>query len=197
MDTRSTDPRFQRSRAAVLAAITALLDQRPMAEISITQLVAEAGITRPTFYQHFPDLAAAATAAALDRLAQAFPVRDRPEIACFATGPERGAAVATLACPVLEHLLAHRTFYLRVVESSGTADFFDDLVRFVGQRMLTEVTGLAEGASPARQQDLTTFLAGGTTWLVLQWLRGPAPDGPQAMAERLGWTVVRALETRA
>jgi len=101
------------------------------------------------------------------------------------------------ACAPPNPRRAHRAFHLRVVKGGGTADFPDDFVRVVGQQMLTEVTGLAEGTGPARQQDLTTFLAGGTTWPVLQWLRGPAPGGPQAMAEPPGWTVVQALETRA
>lgn len=196
MNTRASDPRFQRSRAAVLAAVTALLDRRPMAEISITQLVAEAGITRPTFYQHFPDIPAAATAAALERLAEAFPIRATPEVACLSTAAEHREAVATLACPVLEHLLAHRTFYLRVVEGGGTADFFDDLVRFVGLRVLTEIDRFALSETEERRRDLATYLAGGTTWLVLHWLRSAHPVPPALMAQRLGWTVAHAVGTR-
>ena len=46
------DPRSVRSRAALVAAMTELLDERELDTISVTQVVQRAGVTRPTFYQH-------------------------------------------------------------------------------------------------------------------------------------------------
>ncbi|MFP3534278.1 helix-turn-helix domain-containing protein, partial [Burkholderia sp. SIMBA_042] len=59
------DPRFQRSYDALVRAVTELLDEAPLSKLSIAQLVQRAGVARPTFYQHFPDLQAAAQRAAL------------------------------------------------------------------------------------------------------------------------------------
>src|SRR5215217_4454150 len=56
MTQEPTDPRWFRSRQALIAAMTQLLDERDLAEISITDLVQRASVSRPTFYQHFADL---------------------------------------------------------------------------------------------------------------------------------------------
>lgn len=51
----STDPRAERVRAALLQAGFDLLLERPIAEISVPDLVARARVSRPVFYRHFAD----------------------------------------------------------------------------------------------------------------------------------------------
>ena len=52
--TRAPDPRPARTRAAILAAIERLGEQG--AELSVSQVVAEAGLSRSSFYSQFKDL---------------------------------------------------------------------------------------------------------------------------------------------
>lgn len=46
------DPRFRRSRDALRAAVLELAAGMPVAEVSVTAICREAGVTRTTFYQH-------------------------------------------------------------------------------------------------------------------------------------------------
>jgi AcrR family transcriptional regulator len=55
---KAMDARMIRSRAAIIQAIASLLDDRDVADITITDVVKAAEVTRPTYYQHFPDIAA-------------------------------------------------------------------------------------------------------------------------------------------
>lgn len=181
---REEDPRFQRSLTALIDAITDQIDVAPLSDISITRVVEAAGVTRPTFYQHFADIPDAARRAALMRLSAAFPI---PEPAA---GPDdlRPQTIHDRITghiePVLAHLLTHRGFYLRVLEGATNVAFFEEIISFVAERLLPEVFELAGRGSAATKRDLTAVTAGGVTWLVIRWLRGEFDHDPAEMARR-------------
>ena len=51
-----SDPRAERTRAALRAALLAECAERPLAEVSVSALVRRAGLGRATFYLHYEDL---------------------------------------------------------------------------------------------------------------------------------------------
>jgi len=183
---REDDPRFQRSLKALHVALLDLVDSQPLEDISITMLVQAAGVTRPTFYQHFADIPDAARRVALARLDAAFPV---PEP--FPEHFEISAAnifrhVAEMALPVIEHLREHRAFYLRVLDGAGNAAFFDEIVSFLAARFLPDAFELAARQQAASRDDLMTVMAGGAMWLMVRWLRDDRPaDTAEEMAQRI------------
>ncbi|GAA4742560.1 TetR/AcrR family transcriptional regulator [Nocardioides endophyticus] len=76
------DPRVERSRAQLTDALTTLLRTREPREISVSALCTEAGLSRPTFYQHFANLDEVAVAGIEGRfrhLRAELPEADGPE----------------------------------------------------------------------------------------------------------------------
>ena len=136
--------------------MTELLDDAPLNTLSIAQLVQRAGVARPTFYQHFPDLQSAAQRAALVRLDDAFAFVEEqgklinPPNATFIRSMEVETAL------ILEHLHAHQAFYLTVFNDAATSAFFDELVTFVSGRILPPY----EGVRTEAEQDCLTVLGG-------------------------------------
>jgi AcrR family transcriptional regulator len=162
------DARLERSRDAIIRAITPMIERMPLSEISITRLVTEAGITRPTFYQHFPDVLSAARVAAFYRLEAAFPFPEPVQPGTELTGAEMKVRISKQAQPIFTHLAEHRAFYVRVMDEAGTAGFFDDLIDFTAARMLPEAIAISK---PDDIGLATKFFAGGLTWLAIGWLR--------------------------
>lgn len=185
------DPRFARSREALLSAITALLDDGPLGEISIKRVVGDAGISRPTFYQHFEDLPAAARAAAQDRLSRAFPPIGAAEVK-LSEGNIASLAEARVA-PILQHLRQCRRFYRHVFDGGANVQFFDDLVAFIAERMsLSGLAPKAGGNSEAHAMGIV--LAGGVMWLVIRWLHmDRGAETPNSLARRIG-VVISAFQ---
>jgi AcrR family transcriptional regulator len=105
------DPRAERSRAQLSAALTALLRTREPRDISVSALCAEAGVSRPTFYQHFTSIDEVAVAGVEQRFA-----RLRAELA-DPGGPD---ATYRLLVSFLEDLERERPAWQRTI-GSGTA----------------------------------------------------------------------------
>lgn len=182
---RTDDPRFQRSFKALIDAVVAELDRGPLSDLPITRVVESAGVTRPTFYQHFADVPDAARRAALSRLSAAFPMPEplrQPEELQPQAIRER---IERQAEPILTHLFEHKDFYLRVLDGAANMTFFEEIVSFVAMRLLPEIFEPAARRGTVAQQDLTLVMASGITLLIIRWLRDETNSAPRSMAHRL------------
>ncbi|AYG04255.1 TetR/AcrR family transcriptional regulator [Gryllotalpicola protaetiae] len=190
MDAAGDDPRAARSKRALVAAGTELLDAYDLEELSITQVVAAAGVTRPTFYQHFGDLAELARAAAVTRLDEEF---ERHEPVPPSVG-DWLARVEPVVHELLEHLAAHRDFYRRVLHGPRTGAAVNAAVDLVARRIL-ERSPLQAVADPDSEEirDSVVILSGGIVWLLSNWLGTPLTgrDSVEAMAHRISVQLTR------
>ena len=184
------DARQERSHEALVSAIIPMIAAGPLAEISITGLVKAAGVTRPTFYKHFPDIPAIARAAAFARLATAFPLPVPIPDGHEPTSAEIHARMLDEALPLLEHLQAERQFYVRIMDEAGTAGFFEELIEFTAARILPGDMR-AVSATPESVPLTTRFFAAGLTWMAIGWLRKDAGRDPEGMARALASLVSR------
>ena len=105
------DPRAERSRTQLTDALTALLRTREPRDISVSALCAEAGVSRPTFYQHFTSIDEVAVAGVEQRFR-----RIRLEL----DDPGGADASYRLLVAFLEDLEGERASWPRTI-GSGTA----------------------------------------------------------------------------
>lgn len=68
----STDPRALRTRKALVDAVLDLLNDHDVADLNVSQIVKEAGVSRQVFYQHFADRDALILTAAADWVLDAY-----------------------------------------------------------------------------------------------------------------------------
>ena len=186
------DARLERSRDAIIRAITPMIETMPLADISITGVVSAAGVTRPTFYQQFPDILTAARVAAFRRLETAFPFPKPLLPGTVLTAAEMKDCIVKRAEPLFEHLAAHRAFYVRVMDEAGTAGFFDELIDFTAARLLPEAMAASAG-SPERVAIVTEFFASGLIWLSIRWLRTDGTVPAEAMSRQVAELVANLI----
>lgn len=158
------DPRWTRSRAALIEAMTALVDSGHIP--TITDVVARAGVSRPTFYQHFGDLSTALSTAALERIEAQFAVIP-PSFDSVDLESTRATVTA-----LLTHLQEHGGFYRAVLNDSRARHFTASVVEFVAHRIVAvsplRVDRVEKVTAPTA--DRTTVLAAGLVWLITEWL---------------------------
>lgn len=157
----TSDPRVERSRAQLVEALGTLLSTTEARDISVSALCAQAGVSRPTFYQHF---------ASIDEVAVAGIERRFTELrADLPDGPD---LQHRLLAAFLADLDARREAWQRTI-GSGTA--------FVASRDTVETwlaDRLAERTSEAGPIALR-YAAAGFLGAVRAWLLAPAgPERP-------------------
>ncbi|MBT0773689.1 TetR/AcrR family transcriptional regulator [Kineosporia sp. J2-2] len=176
---RRENPIVTRSRAALIAAATALLDERGAAEISVKDVVETAGMSRPTFYQHFPDLGAVFAAAGLARLEQTLGDLEQPTQA--PSGLEH--AFAPTVAAVAGRMKQHAVFFHRVHAGPGYAAYHAGVVAFTAARLRSEPL-----LQPWAEQDdvFWEFLAAGTVWVINRQLAAWCAGRPEPGSDLSG-----------
>ncbi|MGN6219553.1 MAG: TetR/AcrR family transcriptional regulator [Microbacterium sp.] len=173
------DPRKQRSQARLYAAALGLAADRPMSELSVTQIAEAAGVHRSTFYEHADSpqsLVEAALTAELDLLRDAL-MSDRSDAATSLDTVTRG---------VLEHVLRHADIYRRELSDGGGAlhamlsRHFRGTSEALIERGRVAIDIAVEGTPRSDVTDAAArFLADGTVGLIDGWLRLPHPQVEQ------------------
>lgn len=166
-DARAADPRPARSRAALIEAATEALSTSDPGNLSITVLVKAAGVSRPTFYQHFTDVHELVQDAALTKLSAAFD-------SLLPADPTAPHTVFTseVSINLLKQLQVDAIFYRRVLAFSGSSSLVTELIGFLSHRFLSR-PAVAEGftaKTPNLTNDYAQFVAAGVAWLAVRWL---------------------------
>lgn len=175
------DRRAQRTRAALLGAFNQLFQQRRRREIRAADLIAEAGVGRSTFYDHYssPD----------DVLLEAL----RQPFAAFAdTAAGRGDPAATRR--LVEHFWANRA---RARKLFDNVQMRDRVTRLLAEMVAERLEGAALTLPP---ELAATQLAEAALAPLRAWLYGGAPATAEAVAEslcRTGAALRRALGVSA
>lgn len=189
---QSTSRPALRSRDKLRAAAVVLLDQREPADVTITDLVNEAGVSRPTFYAVYRDLSEAWADAAVLRLEEAFDGID-PASDGFGTG-DIGRILEVIGVAV-EKLEPHVDFMHRVLTGPGGPEVLRQSIDYLAGRILAAPTlGGSLAAGPLTPETAARAIAASVAWTAVQWAsdpdRGPLGD----LVSDLGVLLVRGVD---
>lgn len=186
------DPRPARTRTALIEATINTLSTTKPGSLSITDLVKAAGVSRPTFYQHFTDVNTLIHAAALEKLEAIFNSLLETETADSL--PLFTSAVST---SLLTQLQNDAVFFRNVLETSGNSALVQELVTFLTHRLLSRpvIAELITAKAEPLTSDYAQFVAAGAAWLTVRWLKTDftGPNTAQAMGERLASMMQAAI----
>lgn len=184
-----------RSHVKLRRAAAALLDERDPASITVTDLVNAAGVSRPTFYATYGDLADAWADAAVLRLEEAFAGLDP-----FADAPpaDDPAALEAIIGAALRGLEPHVAFLRRVLGGSGGPQVLHRAIDFIAGRILATPTfGAGLKAGPLDPGLSARAIAAALVWTAGSWVRsdgrGPIDDLSADLVVLLTRSVVGGL----
>ncbi len=106
----SEDPRVLQTRSLLREALSELIQTEPPEKISVSQLCKKAGVSRPTFYQHFADVDAAYGALVIDMLSRRMNQEDAP---AFSEGLREALTL------LIEYIEKSHNFYSEVLSNTS------------------------------------------------------------------------------
>lgn len=162
------DARVSRSCAALSEAMLQLITEGRGPELTVSALCERAGVSRPTFYQHFGSvegLLAASLRLRLDDL-----------------GPPSGGSLA----PVLQGLAADRAAYGARLDDAGLVP---RVSATLGEWLADRLRTVHPDADPLAVE----FAAGGAARAVLQWLDEPGEESAASLSARVLALVERVV----
>lgn len=176
MTLRAEDPRPARTRAAILAAVETLSAAGD--EITVPAIVAEAGISRSTFYTQFRDL----DALAIRILTDAFTEIEALDLELRRTASPIETARATTA-QLVEEFARRRSLYAGVLGSRTTTEAH----RAVQDAFAEQALGTMRETVPAHLDPrlAADYVAGGTLAVLTGWLLGDDPAPTARVQEQL------------
>ncbi len=171
------DARLVRTRAALTAALLALLEQTAFDQITVRQITRTAGVGYATFFRHYPD-----KQALLNDLA-AREIRDLLELAA----PVLFASDSRAACLALCRFVdSHRTLWSTLLTGGAATTVRAELLVGAGR-----IAAARPGADDWLPADLKVVWAvGGVIDVLTWWLRQARPYGYDRIGEILDRLVV-------
>jgi len=181
------DPRAQRTRARLQAAILDLATERDLAEITIAEVAKRAAVNRATVYLHYADVDALAAAAMRDAVAEVA----RAAALCPLTAP-RDRAPEPLTT-LFAHVEANLKLYGCMLGPQGSPRFTAGL----RERLTAELeTRFARGSRPPGADDVpvevhAAYLAGALTGVIAHWATGGSAAVPADQVALAFWRLFR------
>lgn len=165
-----TDPRIERTRAALLAAAITVVRQRGTTEVPLTDIAKTAGVSRQAAYLHYRDLTELLLDAAIDLIER--------EVGPFAplTDP-RGATMR-----MTTHFHDHRDFYRAMLSGRCAYALHLRILELLRHSAPESMWALDSRLAT----DLGNFVTGGAGTIITQWVLDPADEStPHELADRI------------
>jgi AcrR family transcriptional regulator len=190
----TSDRRVRRTHATLHSALIQLVEQKDLSQVSVSDVVEAAGVSRSTFYDHYRDvheLAEAACTSMIDSLIESLPALD-PELIETPENPE-GSLL-----DFFTNLAEHAGLYRSLLGPQGSARVIDHIRRRLTAAVYVAVrlAGAADGEAPATvpSDDIphdvpAAFMAGSLIGVVTDWLQRGCPRTPAEMAT-LTWPLL-------
>ncbi|SMQ58046.1 TetR/AcrR family transcriptional regulator [Agreia sp. VKM Ac-1783] len=155
------DPRAARTRQGILSAV-ARLHSADSGDISVSDIVREAKISRSSFYAHF---------SSLDDLAVALLRQEFASVAAPNPGePNPAASLRESYTRLVQHFAQRESLYSHALGLPLSRRAFDDVIAAYAEQVLASFSAPTSGPAAIRARLAATYVAGGTVSLLSAWV---------------------------
>ncbi|MGY3555473.1 TetR/AcrR family transcriptional regulator [Williamsia sp. R60] len=179
------DGRVIKTRQRLCKAAIELLQTKDSKDVSISELARAADVSRPTVYQHYPDLRDLYSDALSAHLESV--ISPEPADLDSVTPP-------TTLLNILSEFAAHRVLYRRLVRASASVDGYSSgsPLQPLMNALLPKIAQRVDSADPKMVDDIARYVAYGSVGVLASWLADD--NGPDEDVETFGrrlWSLIR------
>lgn len=176
----STDRRIRKTRAALKKALTTLMQQKQVKDISVRELTDLADVNRGTFYLHYKDVFDLLEQSEDDILEELHETIAQYDEEAMKQNP-------TLMFEGIYNLCRENADFVNIlIGENGDIKFLRKLEHLVRERCLNEWSFIMKNQSPDQFDIYYAFIAGGCISLLQYWFRSGMRETPQELATITG-----------
>lgn len=179
-NTPKTDRRTRRTRQALYQGLIQLLEEKPVAEISVKELCQVCDLNRSTFYLHYASVQELLEAMEQEILEGLNEVLDKFD-AAFMQSPDPVPRDAALA-EAFQFLSDRSEFCQVILSRRSDPDFIDQVKAVVRSRCLNQWAQLLDRGQDARAEYFLSFVLSGSLGVVEQWTEDGMRQSPAQLA---------------
>lgn len=176
------DRRVRRTKKQLCAALTELMREKSVRDITVTELTGRADVNRGTFYCHYKDvfdMAEQMEGELFDEFAALLGAYDAESL--------RGGLRAVLR-DVLAFIQRNAALWAAILVEQEDSCFLERLKTLVQQKIVQEWSGLYRFQNGPEREHYIAFLVGGVIGLIQNWAvsgGGESVEDMATLAERL------------
>ncbi|MDL2213990.1 TetR/AcrR family transcriptional regulator [Clostridia bacterium OttesenSCG-928-O13] len=176
MKTEREDRRVRITKMAIRESLIELMQQQPIAKISVKMICEAADINRSTFYAHYQD-----QYDLLDKIQReaAAGIREYISYTQFTDNDEGAVSVVV---QVLEYARANAALFKVLLSEHGDSTFQSEIMHLVQQKTMEELYGDKQ-VLPAVTKYIELFAINGILSIIHYWLENGCVDSPEALAQ--------------
>lgn len=182
---KKEDRRIRKTKANLKEALTGLLLERELKDISVKELAAVADVNRGTFYLHYRDM---------DDLYEQLQQEIYEEIRSIFSkhlSYNRRAGLLPVVTELFELLAKNRKLCTVVLNSQDT-DLLPGIIEMGKPSSREDWTALLGAADPKLYEYHYAFITAGCVGLIRTWFAGGMKEPPEQMAQLAGHMLNRA-----
>lgn len=149
------DKRIKNTTKSIKQALFALLEEKPLSKITVTELCREADVNRATFYLHYTDIYDA-----LDKIELSYVEEMRENDARF------GMDGKVDFLWIVEFIKRHSSFYKATFINNIPTRFMDEFYSELSRNYSKYFPHIPE----SKRKYMYEFLRGGVTWVITKWM---------------------------
>ena len=155
-----------RSRRLIREAYMALLKEKELSKITVTDIVKRADINRTTFYAHYPNVRGVTEQIGNEIIAKMLEILEGFEFTSFFRNP------APLLLKLGRYIEEDTDFYRTLIQAEGSEEFMEKLKRIFVEHMIND-SDIPDDLRHSKMAKIRAcYFAGGIVNLYKQWLCG-------------------------
>ena len=171
----SLDARARYTRSVIEENFLFLLEQKPIAKITVTELCQRAGINRATFYKHYLDIPYL-----MEHLEKQFFERLQAFL-----DTRLSSRLETIVLDVLSYIRQDGKRYFALASNDADPEFFAKTFQVCYQKMFPALIKRIPDMGQEQAQILYYYLSHGSGGVLAYWLRSNMALEPEALAHMI------------
>ena len=176
------DARIVKTKKKIKDTLFCILEKKPIADVSISEICNKAKINRNTFYAHF-----ATPETVLEEITEDYISEEYKVLNEYGTTKE----IVIAACDFIK---AHAKETIILLSNTPEKHFIEKGVKYSAASPIYVIDNKSEGLSPKQIEMIHTYIVNGAVAIIKEWLYSGMKESPEEIGETVDYITTSLIK---